>query len=205
MLMLFIQGLVIGFAISAPFGPIGILCIQRTLQNGFWVGLATGMGAAFADNIYGLIAAFSISAITKFLFAFEYWIRVLGGLVLVYFGLKLLMIESKLMKTKTDAMESIWRAFGSTVLLTLTSPITLLSFMAVFSVLGLGGKNMDYLQALALVSGIFISSTLWWLALTCSVTFFLDEYISQRWMKFVNWIAGSIMLAFSVYALKIIF
>src|SRR3990167_10844249 len=91
MTMLFLKGLLIGFAIAAPVGPIGVLCIQRSLHDGFKVGLMTGLGAALADGTYGLIAGFGLTAISSLLVAQQFWIRVIGGLFLLYLGIKLIL------------------------------------------------------------------------------------------------------------------
>ncbi len=204
MLMIFLEGLIIGFAISAPVGPIALLCVQRTLKDGFKVGFASGLGAATADNFYGLVAAFGLTAIYSLLIAFQYWIRIVGGLCLIYFGLKLCCTKFLEKDSKPRHVESLWHAYITTFILTITNPITLLSLIAVFSALGLGGRNMGYFNALFLVLGICTGSTSWWLLLTSGVSFFIKDHISVRAMKILNWISGGVMLAFSIYALKII-
>src|SRR5579872_5676039 len=98
MITLFIKGLIIGFAIAAPVGPIGVLCIQRSLHDGFKVGLMTGLGAAFADGVYGLIAGFGLTAISSLLIAHKFWIQIIGGLFLIY-----VMAESKTYQPKITA------------------------------------------------------------------------------------------------------
>lgn len=205
MFMLFFQGLIIGFAISAPIGPIGLLCIQRTLQDGFKEGLVTGMGAVTADNIYGLMAVFSLTAISSFLISFQFWLRIIGGLFLIYFGLKLCISKSPTRKAKVNRVRSLWQAYITTAIMTFTNPITFFSFVAIFTALGLGGKTMDYLNSTFLVLGILVGSISWWLSLTSGVTFFFKGELSQRSLKLVNRISGGVMLAFSVYALKVIF
>ena len=205
MFFLFIQGLIIGFAISAPVGPIGMLCIQQSLQNGFKIGLITGLGAATADNLYGLIAAFSITAISSFLNAYHLWLRILGGLCLIIFGLKLCLSKSSDEESGIRSVQSMWSAYATGVILTLTNPITFLSFMAIFSALGLGSKSMDYIQALMLVSGILVGSTTWWLFLSGGVAFYLKDYITLRSIKVINWISGVTMVVFGIYAAQVIF
>src|SRR4029077_8267163 len=95
MLPLFIKGLIIGFAIAAPVGPIGILCIQRSLHDGFKIGLMTGMGAALADGTYGLIAGFGLTAISALLIHYQIAIRIIGGLYLLYLGIKLILTKPR--------------------------------------------------------------------------------------------------------------
>lgn len=89
MLLFFFKGLAIGLAIAAPVGPIGVLCIQRSLHDGFKIGLMTGLGAALADGFYGLVAALGLTAISSLLITQQFWIRLIGGLFLLYLGLRL--------------------------------------------------------------------------------------------------------------------
>lgn len=145
------KGLIIGFAIAAPVGPIGILCIQRSLHNGFKIGLMTGLGAAFADGTYGLIAGFGLTAFSSVLISYQFWIRLLGGLFLVYLGIKLFLMPAK-EKSANNPDKSIWHAFGSTYFLTLTNPATILLFVAVFAGLGLGTTTLIILMQLFLFS-----------------------------------------------------
>src|SRR3989338_1937334 len=128
MLELFLKGLLIGFAIAAPVGPIGILCIQRSLHDGFKVGLMTGVGAALADGTYGLIAGFGLTAISSMLIAQQFWIRVIGGLFLLYLGIKLIFTPPREKSTTNNLDKSPLHACGTTFLLTLTNPATILSF-----------------------------------------------------------------------------
>src|SRR6185295_11026735 len=95
MLALFLKGLIIGFAIAAPVGPIGVLCIQRSLHDGFKIGLMTGFGAALADGTYGLIAGFGLTALSSLLIDHQFWIRLIGGLFLLYLGIKLFLTQPR--------------------------------------------------------------------------------------------------------------
>src|SRR5579863_888349 len=133
MIELLLKGLVIGFAIAAPVGPIGILCIQRSLHDGFKVGLMTGIGAALADGTYGLIAGFGLTAISSLLITHQWWIRVIGGLFLLYLGIKLILTPPREQKTKGSWDKSPWHACGTSYLLTLTNPATILSFVAILA------------------------------------------------------------------------
>ncbi|OGT51936.1 MAG: lysine transporter LysE [Gammaproteobacteria bacterium RIFCSPHIGHO2_12_FULL_42_13] len=204
MLELLLKGLIIGFAIAAPVGPIGILCIQRSLHNGFKVGLMTGMGAALADGTYGLIAGFGLTAISSLLVTHQFWIRVIGGLFLLYLGLKLIIKPTQESKSAGKADKSPWHACGTTYLLTLTNPATILSFVAVFAGLGLGTTNPDFIQAIILVTGIVIGSAIWWLFLSGGVAFILHKRISPSFMQAINWISGGIIFAFGLFALKVL-
>lgn len=201
MLALFIKGLIIGFAIAAPVGPIGVLCIQRSLHDGFKIGLMTGLGAAFADGTYGLIAGFGLTALSSLLINHQFWIRLIGGLFLLYLGIKLFLTPPP-EKSARHADRSTWHAFATTFLLTLTNPATILSFMAVFAGLGLGTTNTDFIHAIVLVLGITIGSAIWWLLLSGGVAFILHHRLSPTAMRNINRLSGIIILAFGIFALS---
>lgn len=202
MLTLFLKGLIIGFAIAAPAGPIGVLCIQRSLHDGFNVGLMTGLGAALADGTYGLIAGFGLTVISSMLVAHQQEIRLIGGLFLLYLGIKILLTPSY-EKSKTNKPDkSPWHACATTYLLTLTNPMTILSFIAIFAGLGLGTVNTDYMHAAFLVIGITLGSAIWWLLLSGGVALILQHRIAPHTMRTINWLSGLIMLAFGVFSLK---
>lgn len=205
MLAFFIKGFLIGFAIAAPIGPIGILCIQRSLHEGFLIGFMTGMGATLADGTYGSVAAFGITAVSSVLISHKFWIRLIGGLFLLYLGAKTATTPPKTRDGAQKRERSPWHACSTTYLLTLTSPMTILAFIAVFAGLGLGlgGPNEaeHTTHAAMLVLGIMTGSALWWLILSSSIALFLHKRITPRFMKAINWLAGSILFGFGVLAL----
>src|SRR5579871_6702425 len=143
MLILFIKGLVIGFAIAASVGPIGVLCIHRSLHDGFKIGFMTGIGAALADGTYGLIAGFGLTALSSLLIEHQFWIRLIGGLFLLYLGIKLFLTPPRDRSTGPSDRSAL-HALGTTYLLTLTNPTTILSFIAIFAGLGLGTTNGSF-------------------------------------------------------------
>src|SRR5215472_15915918 len=155
------RGLFIGFSIAAPVGPIGVLCIRRSLAEGRLIGLTTGLGAATADAIYGCIAAFGLTAISSFLVGQRFWLGIFGGLFLCYLGVRTFI--SKPAEQLGDVRGGgLFSAYATTLLLKLANPMTILSFVAVFSSFGLGASP-DYFSATTLVAGVFIGSALWWL------------------------------------------
>ncbi|MGH7682576.1 MAG: LysE family translocator, partial [Candidatus Eiseniibacteriota bacterium] len=133
---LLLRGIVIGFSIAAPVGPIGVLCIRRTLADGRAAGLATGLGAASADAIYGCLAAFGLTALTSALVGAQTWVRLIGGAFLIYLGAKTLLAKPGDRPAQATA-SGLVSAYASTFLLTLTNPMTILSFVAVFAALDL--------------------------------------------------------------------
>ena len=138
-----LRGLVIGFSIAAPVGPIGALCMRRTLTEGRAFGLVSGLGAASADAIYGCIAGFGLTFVSAFLVGHQLWLRLLGGAFLCYLGVKTLLTKPT-EEGATAKGKTLIGAYGSTFLLTLTNPMTILSFAAVFAGLGLAGSSQDY-------------------------------------------------------------
>ncbi len=195
----FIKGLIFGFSIAAPVGPIGILCIRRSLTSGWRAGLLTGMGAATADGIYGCIAAFGLSGISGFLINQQSWVQRFGGLFLLFLGLKSLFQKNE---PHQDAPAGTNGAMGylSALLLTLTNPMTILSFAAVFAGMGLGVMGSGPVCATWLVAGVFSGSMAWWIILS-STTHFFKRQISPRAMDWVNRVSGFILTGFGILAL----
>lgn len=200
MLSLFLKGLIFGFAIAAPVGPIGVLCIQRSLHDGFKVGFMTGIGAALADGVYGLIAGLGLTAISSFLVAEQFWIRLLGGCFLIYLGLKIILSKSDKKTHANPSEKSPWHACVVTFFLTLTNPMTILSFIAIFSGLGLMNSSTDYTNAFYLVAGITLGSASWWLLLSSSVSFALHHRLNPNTLRMINILSGIIMVAFGIIA-----
>ena len=204
MFLLFLKGLIIGFAIAAPVGPICVLCIQRSLHDGFKVGLMTGMGAALADGTYGLIAGFGLTAVSSMLVTHQFWIRIIGGLFLLYLGIKTLFTPPRDRSAVGNSDRSPWHAFATTYFLPLTNPMTILSFVAIFAGLGLGSVSTDYTHAIFLVAGITLGSAVWWLLLSGGVAYILHKRVGPSFMRVINWVSGGIILAFGLYALKVL-
>ena len=194
----FLQGLVIGFSIAAPVGPIGILCIQRTLSQGRVSGLVTGLGAATADAVYGSIAGFGLTFISILLISSLFWLRLLGGIFLCYLGLKTFFskpMEQKELRNFT----SLGKAYTSTLFLTLTNPTTILSFTAVFAGLGVVGTHANYFSSSIMVLGVFLGSTLWWIILSTGISFLKSKFRFSS-IHWINYLSGIIILLFGLFA-----
>lgn len=196
-LLFFLKGALLGFSIAAPVGPIGVLCIRKTLQHGRISGLVSGLGAATADAIYGAIAAFGLTFISDLIISFQMWIRLIGGIFLLYLGLKTLLAKPA---KEAAAGKSSMGDFISTFFLTITNPMTIVSFAAVFAGLGVGQTGGNYDHAAMLVLGVFIGSAFCWLILSEGVTLFRHK-MSQKGLQWVNRIAGIIITGFGVFAL----
>ncbi len=194
-----LKGFAIGFSIAAPVGPIGVLCIRRTLAEGRAFGLISGLGAATADAIYGSMAGFGLTFISNFLVSQQKWLRLIGGVFLFYLGLKTLLVKpaEHVALAKGNGLVG---AYASTFFLTLTNPMTIISFAAIFAGLGLASTSGNYVSAGVLVLGVFIGSVLWWLILSCSVGVFREKF-NARGLQWVNRISGAIITGFGLFAL----
>ena len=195
----FFKGFIIGFSIAAPVGPIGILCIQRTLAAGNVQGLVTGMGAATADAIYGFIAAFGLTFISNFLVEQSVWFRLIGGLFLAYLGIKAFLSKPQ-EQVLSLGNRTIFAAYGTTFFLTLTNPMTILFFAGVFAGLGLVSESILYTSAGLMVIGVFFGSGAWWLILT-GATSILRNKINDHKLAWINKASGLVILLFGVAAL----
>ena len=198
-----VRGLIIGFAIAAPVGPIGVLCIQRTLGKGRIYGLLSGLGAATADGTYGLIAGFGLTFISSFLIGQQLWIRLIGGVFLLYLGLRIILskpAQREREQATTIKGKNLLAAYVSTLFLTLTNPLTILSFAAIFAGIGAGGANRSYISAAVLVLGVFLGSALWWVILSSGVSILRTKLNTQA-LRWVNRISGAIIITFGVLAL----
>lgn len=193
------RGALLGFAIAAPVGPIGLLCIQRTLNGGHWLGLVSGLGAATADAIYGIIAGFGLTLISAFLVEQRFWLGGVGGLFLLFLGM-----QTFLAKPADEAAKSqqtgLLSAYSSTLFLTLTNPMTILAFVAIFAGLGLVSNGGDYRAATLLVLGVFCGSAAWWLVLSSGVGL-LRGSINQSALQWINRIAGIVIIGFGIFTL----
>jgi threonine/homoserine/homoserine lactone efflux protein len=195
----FIKGLIIGLSISVPVGPIGILCIRRTLAQGRMVGFLSGLGAATADGLYGAIAGFGLTFLVDFLIGKQIWIRMIGGGLLCILGVKTFLSKPAEGGASVEG-NSLRNAYLSTFFLTLTNPMTILFFAAVFAGLGVGSVGDHYVSAGILVSGVFIGSAMWWLVL-CGFTGLLQKLLNLKRLQWLNRISGLIILGFGLFAL----
>src|SRR6478736_6284484 len=155
---MFLKGLILVFSIAAPVGPIGLLCIQRTLSRGRLHGFVSGLGVATADTCYGLIAAFGLGAVTSFLLGIQFWLQLVGGVFMLGLGLKIARTDPGTKTAAGDTDPGLWHAWGSIFMLTLANPATILGFIAAFVALGLGSQTHGPSAGLALVAGVFLGS-----------------------------------------------
>jgi threonine/homoserine/homoserine lactone efflux protein len=192
---LLLRGIAAGLAISAPVGPVNVLCISRTITNGGRAGVISGLGAAAADTIYGAIAGFSITFIIGFLIKELFWLRLFGGILLIAIGIRYYFKQPQPLDAQ-PRKKSAHSDLVSAMLLNLTNPTTVLSFLAVLAVLGLGQRR-SYGLSLILVLGIFAGSMLWWILLAALANYFRGRF-NQRSMVWMNRIAALAIGGFGV-------
>ena len=198
----YVRGLLIGLSIAAPVGPMSVLIIRRTLAESRLAGLISGLGIAAGDTTYGALGGFGLTFITGFLINEQFWLRLVGGLFLFYLGFKTLTSRpaEKAAEAAPRTGKGLLSYFFSTYLLTLTNPLTIISFAAIMAGLGIGGSSGDYLSATVLVLGVMSGSTGWWIILTTLLSLFRNR-ITPAGMVWVNRLSGVIILVFGLLAL----
>lgn len=212
---LFIKGIVIGLVIAAPVGPIGFLCISRTLEHGTVIGLATGLGAATADAFYGGVAAFGLMQVAVTLSEQDSVLRVVGGLALCLIGVRTLLLaerrqqDSSAREAATDAgpaaagaqsSRSVPGYFGSSFLLTLANPATILGFVAFFAAVGWARNLETHSAAAVMVIGVFLGSAVWWLGLAIA-TAVLSNHMGSEQRVWVQRLSGVVISGFGLFAI----
>jgi threonine/homoserine/homoserine lactone efflux protein len=195
---LLFRGYVLGLTIAAAVGPISLLCIRRTLAEGRLVGLVSGLGVATADATYGAVAAFGLTAITGLLVDWHRALGIVGGLFLLYLAWTTFRAVPGEAATTVDRRGGLLGAFLSTLGLTLTNPMTILSFGALFLGLGITGGNAA--GATLLTIGVWLGSATWWVILTTGVGAFRSR-ITPAGLRRVNIVSGLLIGAFAVVAL----
>jgi len=196
---MFVKGLVIGFLIAAPVGPINVLCVRRTLIHGRLAGLTSGFGAAAADTVFGAIAAFGVLFITDLLVAHQTELGLAGAVFLLVLGIRTLIKPPPDLVGGRDPTALV-ADFTSTFLLTLTNPITIFSFIGVYVAFGIKPDGRIDLGDWLLLLGVFLGSSLWWLLITSAAAFYRTRF-TVAGFKWANRIAGIIILGFALFVI----
>ncbi len=197
-LSFFFKGLIIGASVSAPVGPIGLLCINRSLTEGRIRGFVSGLGAATADMLFCVIAGFGFSFVSRFLDEQALWIRFIGACCLIFLGLKILLSRPEERSCEVSGGD-LAHIYVSTMLLTLINPITILFFVALFTSLGLTLTTDAHVSLTLLTLGVFVGAILWWFLLTGCVSL-LHRKLSQSAMRWVNRTSGAIIMVLGFLA-----
>jgi len=196
--LLFFKSLLLGLSIAAPVGPIGLLCINRTLNYGRLAGFLSGLGAATADMIYAAFAAFGFGLAVRRIVEQQTWTEIIGALFLIYIGVKIFMSKPASQAANASGKNLI-NMFVSTWLLTMANPVTILSFTAMFAGLGFVEQTGSLSASFTLVSGVFLGSALWWLLLSGGVYIFKTKLMP--YLGAVNKISGLLIVLLGVLSL----
>ncbi|PFM60334.1 lysine transporter LysE [Bacillus cereus] len=196
--MLFLKSFILGLSVSAPVGPIGLLCIQRTLLKGKSAGFVTGLGAVTANIIYASIAAFGFSIVASFLLEQEFYIKLFGSIFLFYLGVKTFLKKPASSAADLEG-ETRFKMFLSTFFLMITNPIAIINFVAMFTGLGFNQDSSSIITAVSLIVGVFLGSSLWWLFLSFAVSIFREKLTPH--LSLVNKLAGSLIILLAIWAL----
>ena len=200
-IQLVLAGMFIGVLVAVPIGPVNVLCIQRTVERGFWAGLAAGLGAVLGDGVLAAIAAFSMTAVSDLLIANASPVELVGGILLIVFGGALLLGRPVTVAAPQGDDSRLWEHCGvipQTFFLTVTNPAAILGMIAIVGGLGslIGGLN-NYLEALILVGAVMGGSLLWWIALAELISTIRHKLTVAR-LTLINRIAGAVLFAFGV-------
>lgn len=199
LLGLFMRMIIIGVAVAAPIGAMGILCIQRTLSAGWRAGLATGAGIATADAAFAALAAFGITAISELLIGLQIPLRILGGLGLLWLGWRALRSRPREEVVASATPPRRGHLYSSAAGLTLTNPMTIMAFAAIFAGAGLVAQP-GVTSALTVTAGVAAGSLLWWLTLVTGV-WAVRHAVRPDAIVIINRISGGALIAFGLLAL----
>lgn len=197
--LLFLRGLLVGLAIAAPIGPIGVLCIQRTLAEGVVPGLVTGFGSATAHGLYAAVAGFGFVLISDSLDSGQIVLRLVGGLYLAYLAFRVVRSEPKL-PGASRKRRGLLATYASSFLVDITSPGTIVLFAAIFAGLGTTSAAGRYGPTAFLVVGVLLGSGLWWVLLSNGVNL-LRARLNSRWLRWINRFSGLVLLGFAAFVL----
>lgn len=192
-------GIGIGLLISAPVGPANILCIQRTLERGFWGGVAAGMGALLADSLLALIAAFGISAIVGLLTDYKLAIKLIGGVILLIFGIRLFVAKpaNQGPNGEKSRLSSNSLVIPQTFFLTISNPGAIIGIFAVVGGAGVMGGIQGYEKTLMMVAAVMVGAAIWWFGLSWLIAT-VRHKLNEKRLKFINQVAGIVLILFGL-------
>jgi len=194
LLLFFLKGIAIGLIIAVPVGPVGVMCVRRTIFQGRLAGFASGLGAATADALFGIIAGFGLTVVSDWLLGYENWLRAAGGCYLVYVGGSALTSEPPAKRASQPDPETLFRDYASTFGLTLINPVTIVAFLGIFAAIGLSGQDATLGRAAILVLGVWVGSLLWWSGLSFGIGLFGGSF-GRRHLAWINRGSGGILFA----------
>jgi threonine/homoserine/homoserine lactone efflux protein len=198
-----LDGVLIGFAASVPLGPIGVLCIQRTLQRGRLAGFISGLGAATSDTLYAIIAGFSISYVVAFIEEQFFWLQIFGALILILLGVYIFRSNPAVqLRKQRGRKSSLIQDFVSTFLITISNPLAVFLFIAFFASFRAVNTDTGILGQMVLIGGVFTGAAAWWLILTSIVSLFRSA-VNLRRLYWINKIAGAAIIVFVIVVITV--
>ncbi len=202
MLLFFIKGLIVGIAVSAPMGPIGVLCVQKTVNKGKKKGFYSGLGAATADTFYAIITAFGLTYITNFLLIHQLYFEIIGITVLLILGLKMFFSNpvKQYKVSQRKQKKGFFSDYISTFFLTISNPLTIIFYGTAYAALGLIGDSGSEGSSYLLIAGIFSGATLWWYFLTSMVNIHRHKF-RLKIIWHINRVSGIAIIILSCIAI----
>lgn len=200
-----IKGIFVGFLASIPLGPVGVLCIQRTINKGRTSGMLSGMGAATVDSFFALIAALGLTFIINFIEEQQFYIQLLGGSILIFLGTKIFYTNPiRQIRRHRRKKNKLVEDFLSVLFLTLSNPLAVFLFVAAFAGIGLVTSKDSSFKSSLIIGGVFIGAMFWWGLLTFFVDLFRKHFrLKQLW--WINKIAGIVIIVFGIAAMLSVF
>lgn len=188
------KGIIIGICVSAPMGPIGVLCIQRTLNRGKYYGIVTGLGATASDLLYAIITGYGMSFVVDFLQLHQFLFQIIGSILVFVFGFYLSRSNPvrQLSKT-TEAKESYMQDFVTSFALTITNPLIVVLLMALFARFNFIPPDTRFSESVVGFISILLGACGWWFFLTSIVNVFRNKF-NVRGLRWVNIITGGIIM-----------
>lgn len=195
-----LTGILIGFSVAAPVGPIALLILRRTLNEGRLAGLISGLGAATADLLCGLVAAFGLSAITAMIENHRDSLQLAGGIFMLALGVLTFRAKDPAAANRPLHERNLFLAYLFTFLLTMSNPLTLLGMVGVVAAAGVGGPEHTLGEAIVLGGGIFLGSALWW-SILCGFAGWLGRKLGNHTLHVLNMVAGALIAGFGLWQL----
>lgn len=192
LLTFFLKGIVVGIVIAVPVGPVGVLCVQRTIFEGRLFGFVSGLGAATADTVFGIVAGFGLTVVSDWLLGWQPWLRAGGGLFLIWIGLRAILHPPVGRERPERNAENLFGAYATTFVLTISNPVTILAFLGVFAAVGFSGHEATLGRAAMLVAGVLAGSLLWWLGL-CLVAGLMRKRFRPAHLLWLSRASGAIL------------
>ncbi len=202
-ILFFLKGTIVGFAVSIPLGPASVMCIRRTLNRGFFLGLSSGLGVALADTFYGSLAGLGLTSIADLILDWVHKIQLYAGIFLIFIGFYLIGMKANT-HSQSENTTGYFKAALSTFGVTLANPFILVLFTAVFAAVGVDNFHQSFHLVGFLILGIFTGSMLWWIVL-CGSMSFLHQKIRFQSLSWTNKFSGIVIIIFGLIALVSVF